>query len=143
MGNRQRYLVYWGKIEKYFRMMRMKINEKVILINVARTWNPTRSVVELDDKTMGNWVINKEHAEKACYAFAVFGSIIRQVYKIKPGSWKKVHLKDITELERKAATKDRWRFEGEIADELVHYVGIDVQQYYPRGAQNPIRYINC
>jgi hypothetical protein len=39
----------------------------------------------------------------------------------------------------------RWEFVGKIADEAIRnrYCGRSVADYFPKGAQNPILYVNC
>jgi len=39
--------------------------------------------------------------------------------------------------------QERWRFDGEIAEEMQHYIGGSVERYLKAGAQNPVRYVNC
>jgi hypothetical protein len=40
-------------------------------------------------------------------------------------------------------TRMRWRFDGEVADELAHYIIGDVSHYFSKGHLNPIKYLNC
>ncbi len=39
--------------------------------------------------------------------------------------------------------RPRWGFDGEPAPELQHLVGQDVSDRFPRGAANPVAYVNC
>ncbi len=111
------------------------ISEPSILITVNRLYRKGMNADELYEITRGNWVIGKRR-EKIRHAFAVYNGVIRQVYSVK--SWQPV-------LNRNPSQKisNRWRFDGEIAVELQHYVGGSVTKYSKTGAQNPIRYVNC
>ena len=43
-----------------------------------------------------------------------------------------------------ASRSGRWMFDGAVDTEMERrYVGADVSEYFPRGAANPIRYVNC
>lgn len=74
--------------------------------------------------------------ENAKYAFTVYNGIVRQVYVIH--GWAPVTARSLQQK-----TRQRWRFDGEIAEELQHYVGGSVEDYISHGEQNPIKYINC
>jgi hypothetical protein len=90
---------------------------------------------ELYEITRGNWVVGKRR-EKAKYAFSVYRGIVREVYKIH--HWFRVPARGDHEK-----TRMRWRFEGEIADELSHYFAGDVRHYISTRSQYPIKYLNC
>jgi len=105
------------------------ITEPAILIIINRLYRRGMSQSELYDGTRKHWKIGKRR-EKAQYAFCVSNGLVRQVYKIE-----KWHPSE--------HTLGRWYFEGEIAEEMRHYVGGDIRQYLRRGAQNPIVYVNC
>ena len=85
--------------------------------------------------TRGKWVLGARR-ERAKYAFAVYRGVIRQVYRIQ--SWQKVNTGNA-----KQKVQDRWMFEGNIADDLAHYLGGSVEQYLKPGSQNPARYVKC
>jgi hypothetical protein len=107
----------------------------VILITVNRLYRHGTSNAELYEITRGNWVIGKRR-DKAKYAFAVYGGIIREVYEID--GW-------FPAVARRAEqkTQRRWRFDGRIAYSLRHYVSGSTAKYAVADAQNPIRYVNC
>ncbi len=111
------------------------IKEPSLLIIVNRLYRRNMSQSELYEITRGNWVLG-ERRNKVEYALAVYKGIVRQVYKVK--SW---HPSKARESEQKI--QSRWRFEGEIAKNLQHYVGGDVGAYIKRGAQSPVKYVNC
>lgn len=113
----------------------IEIKEPVILIVVNRLFQRGISTEELYEITRGNWVLS-ERREKAKFAFAVYHGIVREVYEIK--GWLPVQARN-----QEQKTRDRWRFEGIVSQELQHYVGGSVENYVVYGAQNPIKYVNC
>jgi hypothetical protein len=127
-----------------------EINEPVILIKVNKLWQRNISPDRLKDITRGDWPLG-ERRNKAKYAFAVYRGIIRQVYRIDHHQWQRVRVEDSPvrgkkeqTLAQKAKIKDRWRFDGEIAYNMQHYVGKRIpEKLLTRGARFPIRYVNC
>ncbi len=113
----------------------MVIQEPVILFSVNKTYEPTISPEKLYEITRGDWVLG-ERRNKAEYAFSVYKGIVKEVYRIH--NWFPV----TTTLKEQKIHK-RWRFEGEVAQEMQQYVGGSVEEYRKAGAQSPIKYINC
>lgn len=111
------------------------ITEPSLLIIVNRLFVRNISAEHLYEITRGNWVLG-ERRNKTKYAFSVFRGVVREVYRIK--NWLPVQARS-PEQKRQS----RWRFEGEIAEDLRHYVGGDVTSYLKPGAQSPIKYVNC
>ena len=111
------------------------IDEAAILVIINRRYYYGISPDEIYEYTRGNWVIG-ERRNAARYAFAVYKGIIREVYRIH--GWIRTQARS-----KESAIQDRWRFDGEVALELQHYVGGSVEAYLSPGAQNPIRYVNC
>lgn len=126
-----------------------EIAEPVILITVNRLYRRGMSPEMLYEITRGKWVIGTRR-NKAKYAFAVYKGVIREVYEIE--RWLPAPIED-TEVKRawiaensidaEAKQKNRWQFEGKVAEDLKHYVGASTENYQVVGAQNPIRYVNC
>jgi hypothetical protein len=113
----------------------IEITEPAILIIVNRLYQRDISAEELYEITRGNWVIGKRR-EQAKYAFAVYHSIVREVYEIE--RWYPVET-DVSHQK----VRNRWRFEGKVAHSMQHYIGGSVTRYLTPGAQSPIRFINC
>ena len=111
------------------------ITEPVILVIINRLYQRGMSADDLYEVTCGNWHIGKRR-NKADYVFAVSNSLIRQVYRGQ--RWFPVQARNAT-----AKIQTRWRFDGQIAPEMQHYVGGSVANYITLGAQNPIKYVNC
>lgn len=112
----------------------VKISEPAILIILNRRYRRGMHPVELYEATRGNWVIGSRR-QKVGYGIAVHNGIVREVYRID--RWAPSNESTGKRIKR------RWRFEGVVAEELRHYVGCSVANYIKRGAQNPIKYVNC
>ena len=118
-----------------YKAPKIKIKEPSIIIVVNQLFERGMSDDELYEITRGNWVVG-ERRETAKFAFSVFNGVVRQVYKIE--KWFPV-----TARRQEQKTRQRWRFEGTVSQELQHYVGGSVENYVTYGAQNPIKYVNC
>ncbi|MDF1597944.1 MAG: hypothetical protein P1T08_17840 [Acidimicrobiia bacterium] len=91
-------------------------------------------------KTTRMWWRLGSRREGAEYAMAVYGGVVRAVYKIE--EWIKPTEADIA----KVPTRDgRYGFVGHRDTEMEkRYIFADVTEYVPeRGGRNPIRYVNC
>ena len=117
-----------------------------ILINIAKTFRTDMLAEELYDYTRSAWRVNDKIVKSDCgpeYAFAVYQSIIREVYKIAGwlagGSTMRVAGR-LSMIE-----SNRMEFVGRIADGAIRkkYVGKSVDKYVKKGSQNPIRYVHC
>jgi len=111
------------------------IEEPMLLITINKLFHFGMPPEELYEKTRGNWVVGQKR-NKVQYACAVFRGTVREVYRVV--RWFSVDARN-----PKQKIQFRWRFEGEVAPELQHYVGGSVAHYFKKGNQNPIRYINC
>ncbi|MBI9045396.1 MAG: hypothetical protein JEZ06_12975 [Anaerolineaceae bacterium] len=114
---------------------KIEIIEPVILIIANRLFERGMSDERLYEITRGNWVLG-ERRNKAKFAFCVYNSIVRQIYEIQ--RWFPVAAQT-----QEQKTKERWRFDGIVAQDLQHYIGGSVENYITLGAQNPIKYVNC
>jgi hypothetical protein len=111
------------------------ITEPALLIRVNRLFQYGISPERMYEITRGNWALSTRR-NKAEYAFTVYKGIIQEVYRID--DWFPAKARD---PEQKI--QDRWRFNGEVARDLQHYVGCSVKHYFKRGNQSPVLYINC
>ena len=107
---------------------------RVLLIRLNRTqW---LAPGDLYEKTRASWKVAPER-HKPVWVFAVYGGIVRAVYRIE--SWERP-----PEEKRVGNGVGRWDFNGvrDFAMEDI-YLWTDVSGYLPRGAQNPIIYVHC
>ena len=90
----------------------------------------------LYEKTRASWKVAPER-HKPAWVFAVYGGIVRAVYRIE--NWERP-----PEEKRVGNGIGRWDFNGvrDLAMEDI-YLWTDVSGYLPRGAQNPITYVHC
>lgn len=111
-----------------------KFNTKkpVLLININKRYYREITDEELYQATRKSWVIGdrKKHAK---YAIATYRGLTREVYEIH--DWYPIEVEG----------KTRWGFNGckaqnEIRQELRYK---SITSYFPKGAANPIKYINC
>lgn len=111
----------------------------VLLIRGAREFRSRHHDVELYEATRSWWKVSLTRAEKARWACAVFGGVVRAVYAID--SWESPTPEIVAEDPRRAG---RWAFVGERDPEKeAQYLFRDVTAYPPMAAQNPVRYVNC
>ena len=111
------------------------IQENAILIKVSRSYEWNINPQDLYDTTRGDWILGPRR-KKAKYAFSIYKGVVREVYRIN--AWG-----PIENPNRAQKGRPKWRFEGEIARDLQHYVGGSVETYQKPGAQFPIKYVNC
>lgn len=101
----------------------------LIRLNHAQ-WQAARGVPEeVYERTRASWKVAPAR-RKPDWAFAVYDGIVRGVYRIT--SWER--------------TPDgrRWLFEGSRDAAMEEtYLWADVSGHLPRGARNPVTYINC
>jgi serine/threonine protein kinase len=128
----------------------VSVDEPVVAININQQYPQSKSDVELYHATRGIWRLNRQRAQKAQYAFAVFQGEVKEVYKID--RWMPA-TKETTEYwDKRSASQGKYfpsevnegrsEFIGEVAPEAIRkkYVG---KQLPVRHSQNPIRYFNC
>ena len=111
------------------------ITEPVLLIIVNKLFERNIGAERLYEITRGNWVLGVRR-NKAKYAFSVFRGVVREVFRIH--SWSQAQARGAEQR-----VQSRWRFDGEVAEDLQHYVGGNVASYIKPGAQSPVKYINC
>lgn len=118
------------------------VEEKAIFIRINQAFRYSMSEIELYDYTRGQWKINKERADQAKYAFAVYEGIIQEVYSVL--FWLEAGKTFNTRVE-KEANPDRFEFIGNIAESEIRnkYRYKSVEHYFKKGNANPIMYVNC
>jgi len=125
------------------------IEYSTILIRISKAYNDLLSERELYDYTRGYWVVDKERANKADYAFAVYKGEVKEVYVVdkwvKAGTTKSIR-KNEKDFDKDAENTmhRRSEFIGCIAPEHIRseFVGKYVNSYFKKGNSNPITYVN-
>jgi len=113
------------------------VRHRAILITINKLYRTDMTPLELYEATRGIWVLGPRR-ENAEYAMAVYQGIVREVYRIHtwhPSGTLQYQTRD----SRNFATRGRWEFEAEVANDIRdEYLGNSVGL----GGQNPIRYKN-
>lgn len=126
-----------------------RIDDPVVAININRQYPRVNGADDLFQATRSMWRLNRERANKARYAFAVYQGEIKEVYEVE--RW--VPATEATRRywrERENLQGDDFRhthdgrseFSGKLAPDAIRkkYVG---KRMPVRHSQNPIRYFNC
>ncbi len=124
-----------------YQKRRTKIHEPAILIRINKLYRYGMADHELYDATRGVWKVGPDR-EKVRYAFAVYEEVVREVYAIK--QWLRAGSTYLARHPYGEHIADRWEFVGTLADDRLRrkYRGKYVGNYFRRGAQNPIAYVN-
>lgn len=131
-----------NEVVAHYSHRKVRIREPAILIRISELYRYGLTDVELYDATRSAWKVGPRR-EKARYAFAVFEGVVREVYSIThwlpAGSTFNARYRG-----RATQREDRWEFVGTIAGEKLRgrYINRYVGHLFPRGAQNPISYVN-
>ncbi|MBT4866155.1 MAG: hypothetical protein HON53_13715 [Planctomycetaceae bacterium] len=122
----------------------VEISHAVILININRLYRYGMPQIQLYDATRSSWKVGPRRAN-AEYAFCVYGGIVRAVYRVAAWVPAGSTMMSPTYDHREHEAPDRFEFVGKLAAEDIRrkYVGKSIKQYFAKGAQNPIKYINC
>ena len=121
------------------------IKEPAVLINVNRSFRYGMTPIDLYDVTRSAWKMERQRAEKAKFAISVYLGVVRQVYRIAAWLEGGAVMRSSDPDGRHAPQIPRLEFVGQVAVVKIckRYVGRSVRQYFPKGSQNPIRYVNC
>lgn len=125
----------------YYAAEHVDIVDPVLLIRINNLYRRGMSDLELYEATRGVWKLGTRR-EKARLAFAVFESVVREVFEIQ--SWHPAGTLPYR-TRNDAQGSGRWEFEGEVAGAAIRnrYTGKSVERHFARHSQNPIRYVNC
>ncbi len=114
------------------------IDVPAVLLRINRRVKPGMDEDAVYDAVRGWWKIGPKR-EQADYALAVAQGEVRGVLRIL--DWR-ARSKGDRGWEQDEPDSPRWGFDGEPAPELAHLIGRDVSGLFPRGAVNPVRYLN-
>jgi hypothetical protein len=118
--------------------------DKVVLIRVTKTFPRPFDGDALYEATRAYWVVGASRRNRGAttapdYAMAVHEGVVRAIYRID--DWFRTPEE---EMAKGRGGPRRWGFSGRLARDLEdRYLGKDVTAYLPRGAQVPLRYVNC
>jgi hypothetical protein len=126
------------------------ISDPVVAINIAQQYPHVKNATELYEVTRGLWRLNRQRAERAQYAFAVFRGEIKEVYEVERWEAARFDSSDFWVKRKReqgeeinpAINEGRYQFVGQPAPEIIRmkYVGNKMPVAH---GQNPIRYFNC
>jgi hypothetical protein len=107
--------------------------DRVVLIRIPQTGGAARTAEQLYDATRKWWTVAASRRDggqlSPTHALAVMDKVVVAAYRID--AWQ-------------GREKDgRWSFVGEEDRAAERYVGADVSEFFLKGAQNPLRYVNC
>lgn len=118
-------------------------DDDMILFKLNKTYSDASKVsaMALYDATRGIWPVAKASADKAKYAAAVFGGVIREVYQI--AAWLPAESTLYLDPNRDIQPSDKFEFVGKIADEEIRkkYRWCSVAHLHKRGAASSFMYV--
>lgn len=132
-----------SELTMYYAATPVEVEVPALLIRINRLYRHNMTPLELYEATRGVWKLGAR-CTKARYAFAVFEGVVREVYEIE--SWHPAASTPyVTRDAVKLTTNGRREFVGRVADAAVRdrYFGRSVADYFDRGQQNPVVYVNC
>ncbi len=127
----------------YYGARPVDITHPALLIRINRLYRHGMSGNALYDSTRGCWKLGSRR-ETAKFALAVFHGVVREVYRIE-----KWHQAGTTEcrsgLFPDRRPSSRCEFTGYVAPPKIRdrYFGKSVEQYFRKGQQSPVVYVNC
>ena len=118
------------------------ITDNIIMIRINQVYHYGMTDFEIYEATRRCWKINKAQAERVKYALSVYDGMVIEVYEIRCWlpAYSTMHLFGWNKLEK---DEGRLEFIGNLAPEDVRkkYKGKMVADLFPKGNQNPIKYI--
>ena len=121
----------------------VEVVHPVLLIRINQMFYRGMPAQELLEATRGVWRLGERRAQ-ARYALAVFEGVVQAVYAIE--SWHPAGtLPYETRPLEDVRVEGRWEFAGRPAPGEIGdiYMGRSVADYFRRGQQNPVVYVNC
>lgn len=120
------------EVSAFYETASLDTSLPILLININKLFKRDITVEQLYHATRESWVVGSRRY-RAKHAVAVYRGLTREVYEIH--EWYPVY----------SNGKDRWGFNGQLASEDIRselrYRSIE--NYFRKGAANPVRYVNC
>ena len=121
----------------------VEVKHPSLLININREFYYGMTAMALYDATRSAWKLGPKR-EQVELALSVYKGIVREVYRVSawvPGGHS---MRGVDTEGRPPLREDRWEFIGTVAEDSVRkrYIGKSVAHYFPRGSQNPVKYVN-
>ena len=119
-----------------------EISDPVLLIRINELYRDGMAAVELYDATRGIWRVGPRRNDVKC-ALAVYEGMVKEVYEVK--AWfpacSTFTSRDSTDWDYNG----RWESVATVVGPEVRdrYINRSVRGYFPKNAQNPIRYVNA
>lgn len=127
----ERWLMNINEININYDAQEVEIVDEVILININTLYYFWISEEELYQATRKSWKAKMERANKAQYVFCHYHGIIREVYEIN--DW-------YESLEYPSRIEFNWKVASDNIREK--YIYKSISNYFTKGNQNPIKYVN-
>lgn len=120
------------------------VTDNIMMIRINQAYHYGMSDFEIYEATRCCWKVNKEQADKVKYAFSVYDGMVIEVFEIL--SWVPAYATMHTferDWSREKNDEGRLEFIGNLAPEDVRkkYKGKMVADLFPKGNQNPIKYV--
>lgn len=127
------------------RAREVDVVEPAVAIKINKSYRYGMSPQQLYDATRGIWPVNRQRAERAHLAFALYRGVIKEVYEIErwepagttPYAWEQ--REPITDVQRAR----RSEFVGHVASSKLRDVYLSGKIERALSTQFPVRYLNC
>ena len=144
----------YGKVDAYEfesrygkKLTKDDIKDNVMIIRINRLYRHDLTKKELYNATRGYWKVSLTKAKGIDYVFSVYKGRVLEVYKVK--DWHEANA-NVMPLRRgedvepdEKFLSERRIFTGMVAEEKIRrkYVDKSVEDIFPNGASNPIKYV--
>lgn len=120
------------------------IRHRVLLININKAFRYGMNTLDLYDATRSAWRLGEKRTSVQ-YALSVYRGVVREVYSISTWVQSGHSIRGFDEEGRPPKREGRWEFIGVVADDDIRnqYLGRSVAAYFPKGNQNPVKYVSC
>ena len=122
----------------------VEVTHPALLIRINQLYHYGIDAAELYDITRGVWKLGPRRV-RAAFALAVFHGVVREVYEIEAWHAARTTPYCVRTFDATDSLAGRSEFVGKVAGEAIRsqYVGRSVKDYFKRGLQSPVVYVNC